>query len=264
LRYLIVSDIHGNREALEAVLKDARRKYDRAICCGDLCDYGPDSNYVIEWARANLAAVIRGNHDRVCAGLDSLDLFTELAQSSARWTMEQLTPDNRTYLRELPRGPRLVDDCLVLVHGSPRDEDEYVTNMLEIGQIFSFLAVNVASETDAADAPDDAGTLPYFFGHTHLQGAFVRQSGHTRGISRPLPPTPEVRIRLETGARYLINPGSVGQPRDGDPRAAYAIFDSRTREVALRRVPYDTLTTERKIVAAGLPLKLGVRLAFGR
>jgi predicted phosphodiesterase len=255
LRYLILSDIHGNREALDAVLKDARGKYDCAISCGDLCDYGPDSNYVIDWARANLAAVIRGNHDRVCAGLDTFDQFTELAQSSAIWTMEHLTSANRTYIRELPQGPRLVDNTLVLVHGSPRDEDEYVTNMKEVADVFSFLAVHAESEVNA---------LPFFFGHTHMQGLFLRAEGHTRGISAPLTPTPEVRVGLEKGAAYLINPGSVGQPRDGDPRAAYAIFNGKTREVALRRVPYNFLATERKIVAAGLPLKLGVRLAFGR
>lgn len=255
MRYLIVSDIHGNREALDAVLKDARGKYDAAICCGDLCDYGPDSNYVIDWARANLAAAIRGNHDRVCSGLDTVELFSDLAQASALWTMEQLTPVNRTYLRELPQGPWVVDDCLILVHGSPRDEDEYVTNMKEVGQVFSFIAVNTE---------DDASGLPFFFGHTHLQGAFLRAEGRTRGISHPLIPLTEARISLEAGAAYLINPGSVGQPRDSDPRAAYAIFNSKTREVALRRVPYDHLATERKIVGAGLPLRLGVRLAFGR
>jgi predicted phosphodiesterase len=255
LRYLIVSDIHGNREALDAVLKDARGKYDAAISCGDLCDYGPDSNYVIDWARANLAAVIRGNHDRVCAGLDTLDLFSDLAQISAQWTMEQLTPANRTYLRELPEGPRLVDDSLILVHGSPRDEDEYVTSMKEVREVFSFLAVNAGSEVNG---------LPVFFGHTHLQGAFVRADGRIRGVSPPLTPVREARVALETGAAYLINPGSVGQPRDSDPRAAYAIFDSKSREVALRRVTYNHLATERKILAAGLPMRLGVRLAFGR
>jgi len=254
LRYLIVSDIHGNREALDAVLKDARGKYDAAICCGDLCDYGPDSNYVIDWARANLGAVIRGNHDRVCSGLDTLDLFSDLARASAKWTMEQLTPENRTYLRELPQGPRVIDDCLILVHGSPRDEDEYVTNMKEVGEVFSFLAEFTES---------DVG-LPIFFGHTHMQGVFLRAEGRTRGISPPLTPMPEARIGLEPGAAYLINPGSVGQPRDSDPRAAYAIFDSKKRQVALRRVPYNHLATERKIVAAGLPIRLGVRLAFGR
>jgi len=199
--------------------------------------------------------VIRGNHDRVCAGLDTLDLFTELAQASAIWTMEHLTPANRTYIRELPKGPLMVDKALVLVHGSPRDEDEYVTNMKEVSDVFSFLAVNTGPEIHA---------LPFFFGHTHLQGLFLRAEGRTRGVSAPLTPTPEVRVGLEAGAAYLINPGSVGQPRDGDPRAAYAIFNSKTREVALRRVPYNFLATERKIVAAGLPLKLGVRLAFGR
>ena len=255
MRYLILSDIHGNREALEAVIRDARGKYDRIVSCGDLCDYGPDSNYVIDWARANLAVVIRGNHDRVCAGLDDTDLFSDLAQASAAWTMEHLTPANRTYLRELPQGPVLVDKSLVLVHGSPRDEDEYVTTMKEVSEVFTFLGVTATSET--------AG-LPVFFGHTHVQVAFVREQGHTRGISAPLTPTPETRFSLEPGAKYLINPGSVGQPRDGDARAAYAIFDSGTQELALRRVPYDYMTTEDKILAAGLPLRLAVRLAFGR
>ncbi len=255
MRYLILSDIHGNREALDAVLKDARGKYDHAVSCGDLCDYGPDSNYVIDWARANLAAVIRGNHDRVCAGDDTLDDFTDLAQTSAIWIMEHLTPANRTYIGELPQGPQVVNNALILVHGSPRDEDEYVTNVKQASDVFSFLAVHAES---------DIRGLPFFFGHTHMQGVYLRAEGRTRGISPPLMPIPEVRVGLETGTTYLINPGSVGQPRDGDPRAAYAIFNSQTRELELRRVPYDHLATERKIVAAGLPLKLGARLAFGR
>jgi predicted phosphodiesterase len=256
LRYLILSDIHGNREALDAVLTDAKGRYDCALSCGDLCDYGPDSNYVIDWARQHLAVVIRGNHDRVCAGLDSIELFSDLAQESAEWTMEHLTPDNRTYLRELPTGPRLVDDALVLVHGSPRDEDEYVMNIQDVSGIFNFI--------DAVNTDGYLNGLPVFFGHTHYQGAFFRAEGRTHGISPPLTPTQETRVTLAKGSAYLINPGSVGQPRDGDPRAAYAIFDSEKREVALRRARYDFRATERKINAAGLPLKLGIRLSFGR
>ncbi len=175
MRYLILSDIHGNKEALDAVLKDARGKYDHAICCGDLCDYGPDSNYVIDWARSNLAAVIRGNHDRVCAGLDTLDEFTDLAQASAIWTMEHLTPANRTYIGELPQGPLLVNHALILVHGSPRDEDEYVTNIRQVSDVFSFLAVNAKS---------DVSGLPFFFGHTHMQGLYLRAEGaYAEGFS---------------------------------------------------------------------------------
>lgn len=207
---------------------------------------------MIDWARANLASVIRGNHDRVCSGLDSLDLFTDLAQTSAKWTMEHLTPANRTYLRELPEGPRLVDETLVLVHGSPRDEDEYVVSMKEVAEVFSFLA------------NEDVSDYPFFFGHTHIQGVFERARGRIRGISSPLTPIDETVVSLETDAAYLVNPGSVGQPRDGDPRAGYAIFDSKEREVTLRRVSYDFMATERRIVAAGLPVKLGIRLGFGR
>jgi predicted phosphodiesterase len=253
VRYLVISDLHGNREALEAVLRDAGAGgYDRAICCGDLCDYGPDSAYTIDWARTQSAAVIRGNHDRICAGLDGIDEFTPLAQISAAWTMEHLSAPDRNYLRELPRGPMPVDDALVLAHGAPYDEDEYVTNVMEAGVVFGHLAGTEHVE------------LPHFFGHTHLQGAFVRMGGRIRQIARPGTAQSETRIALEPGAAYLINPGAVGQPRDGDPRAAYAIFDTVEREVFLRRTPYDLAMTQRKIEAAGLPTRLATRLASGK
>ena len=211
---------------------------------------------MIDWARASLAAVIRGNHDPRVHDLDTLDEFTDLAQTSALWTMEHLTVANRTYLRVgLAAGALLVNHALVLVHGSPRDEDEYVTNMKQVADVFSFLAGHLES---------DVSGLPFFFGHTHMQGLYLRTEGRTRGISPPLAPMPEVSVGLEKGAAYLINTGSVGQPRDGDPRAAYAIFDSETREVALRRVPIITWPQRARIAAAGLPHKLGTRLALGR
>jgi len=255
MRYLVVSDLHGNREALEAVLRDAADPaggYDRAVCCGDLCDYGPDSAYTIDWARTQAAAVIRGNHDRICAGLGGMDAFTPLAHASAQWTMEHLSPPDRNYLRELPRGPMPLDDTLVLVHGAPYDEDEYVTNPMEAAEVFGHLAGTENVE------------LPHFFGHTHQQGAFVRNGGRIRQIARPRANEAETRILLEPGAAYLINPGAVGQPRDGDPRAAYAIFDTVEREVALRRVSYDLTATQQKIEAAGLPARLATRLAGGQ
>jgi predicted phosphodiesterase len=258
LRYLVVSDIHGNREALEAVLNDARGKYERIVSCGDLCDYGPDSNFTVDWARIHVSAGIRGNHDRICAGLGSTESFAPLAQEAAVWTMEQLTPANRTYLCELPGGPVIVDDDLILVHGSPRDEDEYVIGMDDVSGAFASM--------DGLNSEK----LPVFFGHTHLQWGFVRtvrprgRGELLRGISGPLTPLPETLIRLDAGGSYLINPGSVGQPRDGDPRAGYALFDSGLHEVRLRRVHYDHRVTERKIVEAGLPTRLGSRLAVGR
>jgi diadenosine tetraphosphatase ApaH/serine/threonine PP2A family protein phosphatase len=181
-----------------------------------------------------------------------MDDFTPLAQASAHWTMEHLSAQDRNYLRELPRGPRPVDDVLVLVHGAPYDEDEYVTNVMEAGEVFGRLAGTEHVE------------LPYFFGHTHLQGAFVRAGGRIGQIAKPGANKPETRIALEPGAAYLINPGAVGQPRDGDPRAAYAIFDTVEREVALRRVAYDLAVTQRKIEAAGLPARLATRLASGK
>jgi predicted phosphodiesterase len=255
MRYLVLSDLHGNREALESVLRDAAESaggYDRAVCCGDLCDYGPDSAFTIDWARTRAAAVIRGNHDRICAGLSGMEEFTPLAQASARWTMEHLSSPDRNYLRELARGPLQVDDALVLVHGAPYDEDEYVTNVREAEEVFRRLAGTAHVE------------LPHFFGHTHLQGAFERSGGHVREIARPRATEPETRIALEPGAAYLINAGAVGQPRDGDPRAAYAIFDTAEREVVLRRVAYDVAATQQKIEAAGLPPRLATRLASGK
>lgn len=255
MRYLIVSDIHGNREALEAVLRDAAAAgggFDKAVCCGDLCDYGPDSAFAIEWARTQAASVIRGNHDRICSGLDTMEEFTPLAQASARWTMEHLSEPDRNYLRELQQGPMPVDDALVLAHGAPYDEDEYVTDVMEAADVFGFLAGTEHVE------------LPHFFGHTHLQGAFVRTGGRIRQIAKPGEQESQTRIALEPDAAYLINPGAVGQPRDGDPRAAYAIFDTAEREAVLRRVPYDLAATQVKIVAAGLPTRLAERLAGGR
>ena len=258
MRYLIVSDVHGNREALEAVLNDAQGKYDRIVSCGDLCDYGPDSNFTVDWARTHVSAGIRGNHDRICAGLGSAESFAPLAQESAVWTMEQLTPDNRTYLCELPGGPVIVDDNLILVHGSPRDEDEYVIGMDDVSGAFAFM--------DGLNS----GKLPVFFGHTPLQWGFVRtprprgRGESLRGISGPLTPVAETLIPFDSHGSYLINPGSVGQPRDGDPRAGYALFDSAAGEVRLRRVPYNHRVTERKINEAGLPARLGTRLAVGR
>ena len=253
MRYLILSDIHGNREALLAVAADARGKYDRILCCGDLCDYGPDSNFAIAWVRAAAFAVIRGNHDRICSGLDSDEEFSELAQISARWTREQLTPENRTYLRELPIGPMRLDDRLVLVHGSPLGEDDYVTNTQEAGEIFN-------------DLGESGGlSLPVFFGHTHVQGGFLRKAGGMpERIARPASAESEMTLRLNSLSAYLINCGSVGQPRDGDTRAAYALFDADLGEIRLCRVPYDYETTAKKILAAGLPERLAMRLSIGR
>jgi predicted phosphodiesterase len=246
VRYLVVSDLHSNWEALEAVLENARGEYEQIVCCGDLAGYGPDPNRVVDWARVNLNAVVRGNHDRACTGLENLEWFNPVARSASIWTMARLSPANFDYLRNLPQGPLTVDG-FQLVHGSPLDEDEYLMSSTDVRNVFDYLETNIS-----------------FFGHTHLQCAYGRANGTFQITGRLEGNQTENWQKLDRDGVYLINAGSVGQPRDGDPRAAFALFDSETLELLQRRVRYDLVTTQRKIVDAELPEILAARLALGR
>lgn len=237
--YLIVSDIHGNQEALEAVLADAQGSYDRILCLGDLVGYGADPNAVVEWARENAAAVIRGNHDKACCGNDPLEHYHPAARASAEWTRTELSPQNLEYLENLARGP-LRYESFDLVHGSPIDEDDYLITLGDVAQIRAHLETPVS-----------------FFGHTHVQGGFLVARG---GVGRI---EPARMLELENNHFYLVNPGAVGQPRDGDPRAAYALYSPEERLVEYRRAPYDIAKAARKIRAAGLPDVLAARLYEG-
>jgi diadenosine tetraphosphatase ApaH/serine/threonine PP2A family protein phosphatase len=221
------------------VLADARGRFGRILCLGDLVGYGADPNAVVEWARANVAAVVRGNHDKICTGLDPLDVYNPAAQASALWTRSTLAQDHIEYLQNLPRGPLRVDG-FDLVHGSPADEDEYLI-----------------TPRDAARMYPELDTRLSFFGHTHLQGGFLM----ARGRAKPI--LPENSLELEPDHFYLVNPGSVGQPRDGDPRAAYLLYASEERVVEFRRVHYDIAAASAKILAAGLPESLALRLHQG-
>ncbi len=246
MRYFLISDLHGNWEALEATIADAHGLYEQIICCGDLVGYGPDPNRVIGWARTHLETVIRGNHDRACCGLEDLEWFNPVAQAATRWTMGQLSEDNLEWLRSLPQGP-VVLDGFALAHGSPLDEDEYIASLDDAANVFEYLNSAIT-----------------FFGHTHLQGGFVWANGRREAIPRPQSHQRQLRMHVDPDGIYLINPGSTGQPRDGDPRAAYAILDTETRDFLLRRVAYDTTAVRHKIERAGLPPALGSRLAVGR
>ncbi len=135
--FLILSDIHGNLEALNAVLADAEGRYDRILCLGDLVGYGADPNAIVAWARDNVGAIVRGNHDKVCIGLQPCDTYNAAAQASARWTQTELTPAHREYLERLPRGP-LPYEGVDLVHGSPADEDEYLLTSYRLPAHTSF------------------------------------------------------------------------------------------------------------------------------
>jgi predicted phosphodiesterase len=235
---LILSDIHGNIEALRAVLEDADGHYDRIVCLGDLVGYGADPNAVVEWARISPAAIVRGNHDKACSGHDSLENYNTAARISAIWTQSVLKPENLEYLGKLPRGPLRYED-FDLVHGSPVDEDDYLITLADVAPLRGYL------ETPAT-----------FFGHTHVQGGFLVARGGVRGIA---PHT----LELESDHFYLVNPGSVGQPRDGDRRAAYALYWPERRVVEYRRAEYDIDTAAAKIRAVGLPEALAARLYEG-
>ncbi len=179
---LILSDVHSNREALEAVIQDAQGRYDRILCLGDIVGYGADPNFTAEWMRTHSAIAIRGNHDRLCVGLDVPEVYNAAARASAAWTRQTLTEANTAYLANLPRGPLRVDD-FDMVHGSPADEDEYVIH-----------AGDAAMAGEYLDAPLT------FFGHTHIQGGFLYTRG---GIKRILA---DGVLGLEPDHRYLLNP----------------------------------------------------------
>lgn len=245
MRSLIISDIHGNHEALQAVLADCAGQYEQILCCGDLVGYNPNPSEVVDWAQAHCKLVIRGNHDKAVSGLEGLEWFNEIAQESALWSQRQLSDHQIRWLRELPSGPIEHDSC-TLFHGAPFDEDYYVLTAEEAVDCFSYL------ETDVS-----------FFGHTHVQGGFFsrgRQIGCLAGVK---PDDREYTQEIEPDTVFMINPGSVGQPRDSDPRAAYALFDPDQRTVTLRRVEYAVQTTYQKIHDAGLPEALGLRLFRG-
>ena len=245
MRYLILSDIHSNWEALTAVLQDAAsRHYEAVLCLGDVVGYGPNPNEVAAWVRTYADVVIRGNHDKACSGNAAFDSFNLVAQCSSRWTREELLSDHRQWLFNLDRGPVLVED-FGLVHGAPDDEDRYIFHEHE-------------AETGLRNATEQIT----FFGHTHVQGGFVGELYRRAVEVSRLHALPDP-MAIVAGRRYLLNPGAVGQPRDGNSRAAYCIYDSAMRTVEFCRVEYDIRTVQDKILAAGLPEELAFRLASG-
>ncbi|GIU74450.1 MAG: metallophosphoesterase [Bryobacteraceae bacterium] len=246
MRRLIVSDIHANLEALEAVLRDAEGRYDEILCCGDVVGYNANPAETVEWARRHVRHIVRGNHDRVVAFIEQPSDFNYHALEAARWTHARLSREQLAWLRALPAGPLVFDD-FELVHGSPRDEDEYVLDQYEVLTLHDLIASRVC-----------------FFGHTHVQGGWMWTRGGLVAFRRPRFGEEEVIHELADDGLFLLNPGSVGQPRDGDPRAAYAIWDTDQRIITFRRVEYDIAQAQQKILDSGLPERLALRLAFGR
>ncbi len=236
MKLALLSDIHSNLEALEAVLP-ALPEVDRILVLGDIVGYGPDPNAVIARLRAVRARAVLGNHDAAMLAPSLLDWFNPHAAAAGRWTQAALTPESRRYLASLPKFGRLGPHRYV--HGSPRKPYmwEYILDDLQALEILVRL-----------------GPRFCFFGHTHLPRIFTAEGEEI--------PDPGEWITLPAAA--LVNPGSVGQPRDGNPEAAYAIVDLATSAVRFGRVPYDVATTQAKIRSAGLPEVEAARLALGR
>jgi predicted phosphodiesterase len=249
MRVLVLSDIHGNLQALEAVLA-AAGEVDEVWNLGDVVGYGANPNEVIERIRAVAKVHVRGNHDRVCCGLTSSQGFNPVAAQAAAWTQRSLTPENLQWLRDMPQGPVDGSGRAMCAHGSPLHEDQYIVTMRDAWSPLQQMATEVT-----------------FFGHTHIQGGFSQRDEEWHE-NRPHYATTDkaeqAEIDIPAGTRHLINPGSVGQPRDHDWRAGFAIYDTEAESVMFYRIPYDVRAAQAAIRAAGLPDRLAARLSDGR
>ena len=248
MKYLILSDIHANLPALEAVLRDAEGQgYDRTVVLGDLVGYGADPNDVIERTVAlDPEAMIRGNHDKVCAGLEPASLFNNAARRSIEWTIAVLKPEHIAVLAALPAGPKRVNDTFEICHGTPFDEDFYLFDPEDARRAMMVATVSIC-----------------LYGHTHVPAIFSAPH-ELAPVGDPPDDRSTLDLAIHAGGRTLINVGSVGQPRDEDPRAAYGILDLEKRQIRLRRVEYDIKEAQSRIRRAGLPPWLAVRLERGQ
>ncbi len=243
MRYAVLSDIHSNLVALEAVLGDiSEAEIDRYLCLGDLVGYGARPNQCCDMIREFDAVGVRGNHDEAAVDPGRAEWFTAPARYCILWTREQLRPDNLDYLANLP-AVEILDD-MTLCHGSIPDPGHYTVTAEDA--LLSFDAMN---------------TSITFFGHTHYAEWFMSQQNGELPTEYPLPTGG--RLTLEDGCRYLVNPGAVGQPRDVNEQAAYAIYDDETGEIELRRVHYEIEKAALQMKEAGLPDSMYARLWRG-
>ncbi|MBI3291778.1 MAG: metallophosphoesterase family protein [Elusimicrobia bacterium] len=240
MRYGILSDTHSNLEALEAVLGAvAKEKVEQLLVAGDLVGYGADPCECLKRLQGAGPVAVCGNHDCAAVGKMDLDWFNPRARLAVEWTMEALGPSDRTYLSGLSFVWK--NEEVTLVHGSLHEPDQFH---------YIFDPASSRASFDLQETP------VAFFGHTHVPGLFALGES---SVSFQRPAT----VQLERGRRYLVNAGSVGQPRDGDPRAGFCLYDSESRLLEFHRVSYDVQAAQKKIRQAGLPEFLADRLALG-
>ncbi len=246
MKYLILSDMHANWDALQAVLRRIRRKrFDGVFVLGDLVGYGASPNQVVEAMHGLKPPTlwVRGNHDKVVAGLESGENFNQVARRAAEWTTNRLTAENLRFVRNLPPGPTKALPDVQICHGSPLDEDMYVFSAHDTVDIFQRIKAPVV-----------------FFGHTHIASIFILDGDE---IEARLLREDGGSMELDPGCHYLINPGSIGQPRDHDPRAAHMVYDSERRVISWYKTEYPIRRAQERIWKAGLPTVLAHRLAVG-
>jgi diadenosine tetraphosphatase ApaH/serine/threonine PP2A family protein phosphatase len=243
MKYAVLADIHANLAAFEAVLEDIERKggVEEIWCLGDIVGYGPEPSKCIQLLRRHRHVCVVGNHDLAAVGKIELSLFNPLAATAARWTTEQLTENDIAYLESLPLTRKKGD--FLLVHGSPMDPAlEYIVSTGVAARNFEYF-----------------GEPFCLVGHTHVPVVF-KEAGKS---STSIPFSPGIGVVLGE-SRMIINPGGVGQPRDGDPRASYAVYDSEGYIFRLYRVDYDIRATQDRMMEVGLPIHLITRLEAGR
>ncbi|PYJ11824.1 MAG: metallophosphoesterase [Verrucomicrobia bacterium] len=240
MRYAILSDLHANLEATEAVMADARaHDCTHFVCLGDVVGYNANPHECVEIVQKLECPVVKGNHDEQAALSESSRGFNALAEAAINWTREHLTEEDKAWLRALPLTLPVRDFSIVHATLDAPDQWGYVFNSLDAVASFAYQNTSVC-----------------FFGHTHVAGAFVREEG-VRKVKVD-------QLTIEEAKKYFINVGSVGQPRDGDWRAAYCIYHVENNVVEQRRVKYDLATAQKKIIEAGLPHLLADRLELGR
>ncbi|HLW36772.1 MAG TPA: metallophosphoesterase family protein [Chthoniobacterales bacterium] len=240
MRYAILSDIHANLEAFEAVLADARdNKCTHFVCLGDVVGYNANPHECVERIRAMDCPIVKGNHDEQASLVESSRDFNEMAEEAIQWTRDHLTADDIEWLRDLKLQRQVRDFTIVHATLDTPGQWGYVFNNLDAAASFTYQHTTIC-----------------FFGHTHVPMAFIRDEGVQRQQID--------KLRIESGKKYFINVGSVGQPRDGDWHAAYCIYHAESNIVEQRRLKYDLATAQKKIIAAGLPHMLADRLAVGR